>query len=605
MNSMVDNKFEILLERIKRNRGFDFRGYKRPTLVRRFMKRMRSIGVLDYLDYLDYLEVHPEEFTQLFNTILINVTSFFRDEPAWDYLAKEIIPQIMTGKKTDDKAIRIWSAGCASGEEVYSLTMLLAEAMGASAFTQRVKIYATDADEEALNLARRGVYSEKTLKPVPVELRDKYFKQNGNEYTFRSDLRRPIVFGRHDLVQDAPISRLDLLVCRNTLMYFNSEMQNNILARFHFAIKDDGFLFLGKAEMLLNHPNWFNPVAMTNRIFAKSSQHNLRDRMLARSKSDSEEDATSLATLERLRDHAFETSPLAQVVIDAAGNLVLTNMAACKLFNLAPIDFGRPLKDLELSYRPVELGSMIDKVRRDLIPIKLASVEFPAKGDDPIYLDIDIRPIMENGSLLLGLSITYQEATAIHKLQADLQSSRHALEALGQEIESAHEELETTNEELETTNEELQATNEELETMNEELQATNEELETLNQELGLRTEEINEANTFLQSILTSLRSAVIVLDLEFKLLLWNMRAEDLWGLRAEEVKGKSLYDLDIGLPVEKLPLKAFLDGSENYQELEMPATNRRGKSIQCHIVFTPFWNTTGARVGMVLLVEEI
>jgi two-component system, chemotaxis family, CheB/CheR fusion protein len=240
--------FEALLIYLRQSRGFDFTGYKRSTLIRRVSKRMQILDVGDFGDYLDYLEVHPEEFNFLFNTILINVTSFFRDAVAWEYLKEQVFP-LMIAQKQSTEQIRIWSAGCASGEEAYTLAILMAENLGIEQFRQRVKIYATDVDEEALNQSRQALYSTKDIEEIPVELRQKYFEPTGNRYIFRQDLRRSVIFGRHDLLQDAPISRLDLLVCRNTLMYFNSETQGRVLARFHFALNDRGFLFLGKAEI--------------------------------------------------------------------------------------------------------------------------------------------------------------------------------------------------------------------------------------------------------------------------------------------------------------------------------------------------------------------
>jgi two-component system CheB/CheR fusion protein len=277
MNPAQPNKeFEALLEYLQRTRGFDFAAYKRPSLMRRMAKRMQMIKIEDFTDYMDYLEVHPEEFAQLFDTILINVTSFFRDQDAWDFLAQHIIPKILNQKRPDEP-IRVWSAGCASGEETYSIAILLAEALEADPLRDRVKIYATDVDEEALNLARHASYSEKDLEPVPPELREKYFESASNRYVFRNDLRRSIIFGRHDLIQDAPISHLDLLTCRNTLMYFNAEIQSRIMAHFHFALNDRGYLFLGRAEMLLTHTNIFTPVELRYRIFSKVPKIQMRE----------------------------------------------------------------------------------------------------------------------------------------------------------------------------------------------------------------------------------------------------------------------------------------------------------------------------------------
>ena len=232
-----------------------------------------------YTDYVDYLEVHPEEFGRLFDTILINVTAFFRDPTAWEASPTRCIPRILAGKRAEEP-IRVWCAGCASGEEAYTLRCSLAEALGIERFRDRVKIYATDVDEEALLAARQAVYGPDEVQnvPPPICWRTTSRRTDGR-YVFQKDLRRSVIFGRHDLIQDAPISRIDLLSCRNTLMYFNAETQARILERFHFALNERGFLFLGKAETLLTYSNAFIPIDLKRRIFAKVARDNLRDRL--------------------------------------------------------------------------------------------------------------------------------------------------------------------------------------------------------------------------------------------------------------------------------------------------------------------------------------
>src|SRR3954471_6061986 len=207
-----------LLEYLKANRGFDFTGYKRSSLERRIAKRMGGVACPDYAEYEDYLEVHPDEVAALFDTILINVTSFFRDPTAWRHLQDDVLPRILEGKE-EGSPIRVWSAGCASGEEAYSVAIALAEVLGDEAFRGRVKIYGTDVDEDALTTARQGSFEQKALAGVDAEIVDRYFDASTTRRVFRPDLRRCVIFGRNDLVQDAPISRVDLLVCRNTLMY--------------------------------------------------------------------------------------------------------------------------------------------------------------------------------------------------------------------------------------------------------------------------------------------------------------------------------------------------------------------------------------------------
>ncbi len=271
MTSLNDaHALEALLDYLKRSRGFDFSAYKRSSLTRRIEKRMRNIGVDTLRGYMDYLEVHPDEFTELFNTILINVTSFFRDPPTWEFLAAEVIPDLVASR-TPDEPIRVWSAGCASGQEAYSLAMLLAEFLGLDALKERVKVYATDVDEEALSQARQASYMAKDLEAVPRVFVERYLERSAGRYVFHQDLRRGVIFGRHNLIQDAPISRVDLLLCRNTMMYFNAKTQAEILARFHFALSDRGFLVLGQAETLLRHDAGFRTVNLSRRLFAKAT----------------------------------------------------------------------------------------------------------------------------------------------------------------------------------------------------------------------------------------------------------------------------------------------------------------------------------------------
>jgi two-component system, chemotaxis family, CheB/CheR fusion protein len=590
-----DPNFENLLTYLRQSRGFDFTGYKRSTLMRRVYKRMQSLTIENFEEYLDYLEVDPEEFNYLFNTILINVTAFFRDSSAWEYLAEEILPNLIKNKKTSDQ-IRIWSAGCASGEEAYTLAMLMAEILGAEEFRQRVKIYATDVDEDALNQARQAIYSAKDVQAVSDELRQKYFEIVGNRYVFRQDLRRSVIFGRHDLLQDAPISRLDLLVSRNTLMYFNSETQGRILARFNFGLNDHGYLFLGKAEMLLMHSSLFTPIDLKNRIFSKVSSVNIRDRLLFMANTVDDESSSRLSRHLRLRDMGFDTSPIAQVVIDINGTLVMVNEQARALFALSPKDLTRPFQDLELSYRPIELRSLIERAYTERRPIILTNVERYLPNTETQYLDVRITPLQETDTSFLGISISFHDVTRYIKLQDALQRSQQELETTNEELQSTNEELETTNEELqstneelETTNEELQSTNEELETMNEELQSTNEELQTINNELSQRTTELNRTNIFLISILRSLQTGIVVIDGSFNISIWNYMLEDLWGLRTDEVLGKSIFSLDIGLPLEQLrsPIRDSLSGKKQFQEMILDATNRRGKQIKCYLAITP------------------
>ncbi len=612
-NNSTNGAFEALLEYLQRTRGFDFTGYKRTSLMRRVARRMQTDGIDKYGDYLDYLEVHPEEFVALFNTILINVTGFFRDPEAWTYIGGEILPAILNNRPAP-APIRVWCAGVASGEEAYSVAMLLAEAVGIDAFRERVKIYATDVDEQALAQARQASYDLAALESVPADLRTKYFEQAANTFVFRADIRRCAIFGRHDLIQDAPISRLDLLVCRNTLMYFNSETQSRILGRFHFALNDEGFLFLGKAEMLLTHASLFTPVDLKFRVFSKQPRTTMRDRLLVLAQTGDEEANNRLNLYLRLRDSAFEYSTLAQVVVDSNGILALANERARTLFSLGARDLGRPFSDLELSYRPLELRSRIEQAYSEHRPVVISQVErFFGADKDAQYLDVHITPMQNNGGNVLGVLISFTDSTRQRQLQDEVQRTKQDLETAYEELQSANEELETTNEELQsaneelqTTNEELQSTNEELETMNEELQSTNEELEATNTELQTRTLQLDDSNAFLASALDGLSAAVVILNTEQTVVYWNRLAEETWGLRADEVRGKSFFKLDIGLPISRLatPIHDCLRGQCPSSTMSVDATNRRGKAIRSNIAFSTLIGPRGERRGVILMMEE-
>jgi two-component system CheB/CheR fusion protein len=604
-------EFERFLEFLKEKRGLDFTGYKRASVARRVSRRMQAAEVESLGHYMDRLEVDPQEFVQLLNTILINVTAFFRDAPAWEFLSKEIVPEIIA-HKDPNAFIRLWSAGCASGEEAYSLAMVLAEALGEAEFTNRVKIYATDIDEEALGHARRATYTPRELEGVSADLLARYFRQSGTQYTFHPELRRAVVFGLHNLLTDAPISNLDLLVCRNTLMYFSAESQRRVIALFHFAIQNTGFLFLGRAEMLQISAPLFAPVNTRHRVFRKVPSAAARERVYLPPAANGFTLAPFPPSV-RLREMATEGLPVAALLVDAGGALLSANAAARALSGLSREDMGKPLQDLSISYRPVELRSRIEQAIRQRRPLREAGIAYQSGGDTH-YLALEVQPLLDDVGTSLGANVLFADIThehelhaALDRMKAELQSALEELQSTNEELETTNEELQSSNEELETTNEELQSSNEELETMSEELQSSNEELHTANEQLRVSTDDLNRTNSFLSSIMGSLRVAVAVVDPNMTVLMWNRQAEEMWGLRDAEVVGSFLMNLDIGLPLERLrpPLRRVAAGESGTEEIAVEATNRRGRTIQCGITITPLVGPIGERQGAVVLMEDV
>jgi two-component system, chemotaxis family, CheB/CheR fusion protein len=603
--------FEQLLEYLRQTRGFDFTGYKRTSLRRRVMRRMQTVSVATFDAYLDYLELHQEEFAALFNTILINVTGFFRDPEVWAYLETVAVPQLLENRSAS-RPLRVWSAGSAAGQEAYSVAMLLAEKFGVDGVREHAKIYATDVDEEALKEGRRAVFSVKDTEDLPAGFVERYFTMDGSKAAMNRELRRAVMFGRLDLLQDAPISRIDLLLCRNTLMYFNAEAQARILSRFSFSVDGSGFLVLGRAEMLFSQGAMFMPVDLQRRVFRVIAKANHRDRLGPRFMTGRDTMANGSSTQGRLRQAAFDADTTAQLVVDTSGVLISANAGARQQFAVGAADVGRPLQELEVSYRPVDLRSAMDRAAADQRQVTIKEVHHFVAGH-PRFFDVTVAPIFDEHRVMLGMRIVFDDSTSFHHLQSELNASKQELETAYEELQSTNEELETTNEELqstveelETTNEELQSTNEELETMNEELQSTNEELQTMNDELRTRGMESDFLSSYLESVFSSLRSAVVVLDRDYRVQVWNRRSEDLWGLRTDEAVGAQFQSLDIGLPVEQLAqaIRSVMNGEEAAVERTVRAMTRLGKTIDCLVSMSNLTSAEGHSSGVILLMDE-
>jgi two-component system CheB/CheR fusion protein len=418
------------------------------------------------------------------------------------------------------------------------------------------------------------------------------------------------MFGRLDLLQDAPISRIDLLICRNTLMYFNADAQARILSRFSFSLDANGFLLLGRAEMLFSHPAMFVPVDLQRRIFRVLAKANHRDRRVALTGRDAMSNGS--VPYVRLRLAAFEADTAPQLIVDTSGILVAISAGAREQLNLTSTDVGRPLQELEVSYRPVDLRSAMDRVAAEHREVELKGVHHFV-GGHPRHFDVTVAPIFDDARAVIGMRIVFADWTSLHHLQLELTASKQELETAYDELQSTNEELETTNEELqstveelETTNEELQSTNEELETMNEELQSTNEELRTMNDELRTRSVDADLLNAYLESVFSSLRSGVAVVDREYRVDVWNRRAEDLWGVRSDEVIGTQFLALDIGLPVAQLApsIRSIMNGDQTLVERTIPSLTRRGRTIDCLVSITPLNSSAGETTGVIILMDE-
>lgn len=602
----AERELGALLDYLLRERGFDFSGHKRPSLARRVRRRMTAVGVDSVRDYILHLERTPDELVQLFNLLLINVTSFFRDPAAWQALAARL-PAMVDPRP--DAPIRVWSAGCSSGEEAYTLAMVLCEAFGEDAFAHRVKIYATDIDEEALSLARLATYPSKALEPVPPPLVERYFTPSGSDFVFRKDLRREIVFGRHDLLKDAPIPRVDLLVCRNLLMYFNAETQERLLERLQPAFNPGGLLFLGKAEMLLSHSRLFTPVDLKLRLFARA-QRAARRRPTSRvdyadAAGDPAHDEESRA---RLRAAFSDAGPIAQVLVDPTGRLVAASRRAAQLFSLGAREVGRSLS--ELAFGSADLHACFERAAIERRAVQLREVERVLPSGEKLFLDVDVTPVL-SGPSVAGAQITFLDVTQARRLRVELRRANLELEAAHEELRATRlelqgltEELQTTNDELETTNEELRSTNEELESMNEELESTNEELQTINEELRQRGTELNQTHALFGAVLASLHVGVAVLDRELRVFTWSSKMSELLGIRPRDAAGRHFASLEGPLPFGEIAasLRAALEESKE-SVCTIDGGGPRGDASRLEVRVSPL-RGDGMR-GVIVLVGEV
>ena len=541
-----------ILERVSRQASIDFRPYKTSTILRRIGRRMTVTRNRTMQEYSEYLQAHPEEIGELVKSFLINVTQFFRDPEAFAYLRSEILPRLVSQANERDRVLRFWTAGCASGEEPYSLAMLLTDILGAELPEWSVKIFATDLDEAAINFARRGLYSENLLKGIPAEYRERFVERADHGYRISKVLRQMVIFGQQDLSRSAPFPRIDLVLCRNVLIYFTPELQEYVLNQFAFSLSPGGYLFLGKAETVrptqscyeLINKHW-KVYRCTGSVMPAARRQSTGDfrvprleghaihrpgRAVGKPIVEQEPSTPSLeiGQLRRLNELLLRFLPVGVIVIDRSYRVLTANGTARRILGLRELGNDQDFLHAVRGIPYTDVRAAIDSAFREHSGISLPEIELNvATGGNGRFVGLSIALMqMDAGSPDLAaisvIDVTEQvqarrQLESMQSEQAQLMSelgtankrlndmnkelldANEELQVANEELVLTHEELQATIEEFETTNEELQATNEELETNNEELQATNEELETTNDELRSRTVELQELTTLLES----------------------------------------------------------------------------------------------------------
>ncbi|EPX56484.1 Chemotaxis protein methyltransferase CheR [Cystobacter fuscus DSM 2262] len=565
--SSRDNELEAILERVRHVRNFDFRNYKRATLQRRVERRVAATGCRNRAAYLALLERDPDEVNTLVSSMLIKLTTFFRDKEVWGALDKVL--EELVRRRRPDQELRIWSAGCATGEEAYSLAIIAAEALGSGAPGAELKVFGTDVDEAAIAYGRRGIYTPQQVEGVSKERLARWFVPTGEGFTVRKEIRRAVVFGVNNLVSDAPVSRIDLLLCRNVFIYLDSELQKRVLSRFHFALRPQGALVLGRSELIPFAARLFEPIDLGRRIYRKDFRKDPSNLLRRPIPADPAPPAPPPLAEELPRDKEFQrhlrevlnAQPCPLIVTDLDGTVTFWNHAAARLWKRQDTEvLDHKLAAVGLpGLTPELLAKLTARVLAGRSERETVEGVMEVAGQDPVVLRTVVVAFRDTQGEAQGLLFSSDDISSLRALEQSLKRANDELNTVSQrmltfneelrasneELETTNEELQSANEELQTTNEELQSTNEELETTNEELQSANAEMDAINRELAHRTEELDALGFCQRTIIRTLTVGVLVLDPQGKITTWNLAAERLLGLTEREAVGQVLWTLHV------------------------------------------------------------
>ncbi len=569
--SSVDKVLTLLRART----GSDFSQYKATTVQRRLERRM-GIHRIDTIDsYIRYLQESPQELDLLFKELLIGVTSFFRDPEAWQQLQGEVLPALLAARPAGHP-FRAWMPACSTGEEAFSLAIVFKEALDQAGLSGRhsVQIFGTDLDRDAIDRARLGRYSDGITADVSPDRLHRFFVQEGNGYRVSGEIREIVLFAAHNAVLDPPFTRLDLLVCRNLLIYLVPKLQRRLLQLFHYSLNVGGYLFLGSAETTGGCAELFTPLSGRTRIYRRQetsqagnlefpARQPLLPEVVARPQSATADHPSLQAPADRVLLERF--SPAA-VLVDENGDILYINGRTGKYLEPAAGKANWNIFAMAREGLRADLGPAFRKALRERDEVCVRNLRVGTE-EGTQAVDLTVRPLAEpealRGTVLVVLADvpapsfpksrrsrrTSTSGASMADLERELQQAREELQTTREEMQTSQEELRSTNEEFQSTNEELQSTNEELTTSKEEMQSMNEELQTVNSELQARVDELSRANSDMKNLLDNTDIAVLFLDGEFKVRRFTTQASRLFKLIPGDV-GRSISDIasDLDFP---------------------------------------------------------
>ncbi|MAC84309.1 MAG: hypothetical protein CL624_09260 [Arcobacter sp.] len=526
--------YKNILNKLTQETKVDFSQYKSSTIIRRIERRMTTLKVTSVVDYNNHLLKNKDEVQELFKDILIGVTSFFRDGECFEILQKVLTEYL---NKKDEKVIRIWTPGCSTGEEPYTIAMILSEILGSRAAEYKIQIFASDLDVVAIETARKGVYPESAILDIPKNFKSKYFTVKGDQFELIKPIKEMIIFSKHDITRDPPFLRLDLVTCRNLLIYFTGELQKKIFPLFHYALKANGILFLGKSESVGQFQNYFKtvdkkwkiyeaiylgrkqtPIMHTNYVPPKYKEP---DVIVNVAKPPSMNEILVSKIQEFVLPSCVIVNEMMDIIYVKGNNKYLIRPDGDSTDNI--------FKNInhKLSVELRTLFTEVDGTKKDIIKSKYHKinldkdiVKFVRIAIIPVLTDLNVPPIyilfFQDEDLEhiqpIELGTVGNDSEKIKQVELELVKTREQLQTVIEELETSNEEMQSMNEELQSSNEELQSSNEELETTNEELQSTNEELQTAYAELRSSYNEKEEQQNELVKLQTKIQKANTLLD---------------------------------------------------------------------------------------------
>lgn len=588
-----------ILMQIRTSTGHDFSLYKKSTITRRIQRRMSQNGIENTETYARYLKEHPSEISSLFKELLINVTNFFRDPEAFVVLKQDILPTLLADKP-ETYVFRVWVAGCATGEEAYSIAMVLRELMDEKHYNFKVQIYSTDLAPDTITTARAGLYPPNIALDVTPERLRRFFIAEDGGYRMKKEIREMIVFAVQNIVKDPPFTKLDLLSCRNLMIYLEPELQNRLIPAFHYALKPGGVLFLSPSESIGNHSELFTPLNRKWKFYV-TTPISASTRALLTSNLNwttepahkAPEEIIKIAKESNLADLTrrmlLQCYAPVSVMTDLKGNILYVYGETGKYLRPAPGQATLNITDMAREGLQPELRSAIQSANQDT-PTLNRELSFRNNGDfQPALLSVRLLTDPNNQQKLLLISFQditqpkpaqikrsakLNELRLIEELERELAYTKENLQATIEEQHASNEELKCTNEEMQSTNEELQSSNEELETSKEELQSINEELVTVNSELQAKITQLADMQNDMKNLLDNIHIGIIFLDQHFIIRRFTRDATLIYRLAASDM-GRALSDIKSELESEDL-LEAVRQVLDNLIPIEREVKTLNG-----------------------------